>query len=57
MCKFGVDTVAEAMKLGSEAAAFITTKFPNPIKLEFEKVVTCVDEINPRFVIDSGIEL
>ncbi|KAK2170976.1 hypothetical protein NP493_1118g00000 [Ridgeia piscesae] len=38
MCKFGVDTVAEAMKLGSEAAEYISSKFPHPIKLEFEKV-------------------
>ena len=57
MCKFGVDTVAEAMRLGSEAAEYITTKFPNPIKLEFEKVIACVDEINPHFVDDTGIEL
>lgn len=38
MCKFGVDTVQEAMKLGKEAAEHISTKFINPIKLEFEKV-------------------
>lgn len=38
MCKFGVETVQEAMKLGKEAAEAISTKFPYPIKLEFEKV-------------------
>ena len=38
MVKFGVETVAEAMELGREAAAFITTKFQRPINLEFEKV-------------------
>lgn len=38
MCKFGVETVAEAMKLGKEAADLISEKFIKPIKLEFEKV-------------------
>lgn len=38
MCKFGVDSVAEAMELGKEAAEYISSKFINPIKLEFEKV-------------------
>merc|ERR1712223_432893 len=38
MVKFGVDTVAEAMKLGQEAAGKVTEKFIKPIKLEFEKV-------------------
>jgi DNA polymerase delta subunit 1 len=38
MVNFGVDTVAEAMKLGTEAAEKITKAFPTPIKLEFEKV-------------------
>ncbi|KAG9509671.1 DNA polymerase delta catalytic subunit, partial [Fragariocoptes setiger] len=38
MVKFGVQTVAEAMELGREAAAFVTSKFIRPIKLEFEKV-------------------
>jgi len=38
MVKFGVDTVAEAMELGKEAATFVTAKFVQPIKLEFEKV-------------------
>ncbi|XP_060591908.1 DNA polymerase delta catalytic subunit-like isoform X2 [Ruditapes philippinarum] len=38
MCKFGVSTVEEAMKLGQEAADYISGKFIQPIKLEFEKV-------------------
>ena len=38
MCKFGVDTVEDAMKLGQEAADYISEKFVKPIKLEFEKV-------------------
>ncbi len=38
MVKFGVDSVAEAMKLGEEAANFVSQKFVKPIKLEFEKV-------------------
>ncbi|KAF4705705.1 DNA polymerase delta catalytic subunit, partial [Perkinsus olseni] len=36
--KFGCDTVEEAMKLGQEAAAYVSTTFIDPIKLEFEKV-------------------
>jgi DNA polymerase delta subunit 1 len=38
MVKFGCDTVAEAMRLGTEAAAMVSKTFPPPIKLEFEKV-------------------
>lgn len=38
MVKFGVETVAEAMELGREAAAFVSKHFVSPIKLEFEKV-------------------
>lgn len=38
MVKFGVDSVAEAMELGREAAAFVSKQFISPIKLEFEKV-------------------
>lgn len=38
MCRFGVSTVEEAMKLGQEAADYISDKFIKPIKLEFEKV-------------------
>nr|BCB92279.1 DNA polymerase delta catalytic subunit [Cyzicus gifuensis] len=38
MVKFGVETVAEAMALGRQAADFVSNKFVRPIKLEFEKV-------------------
>ncbi|KAI8435155.1 hypothetical protein MSG28_003528 [Choristoneura fumiferana] len=38
MVKFGVKTLEESMKLGSEAAEFVTAQFVKPIKLEFEKV-------------------
>ena len=39
MVKFGVPTVKEAMDLGKEAAEFVSEKFVQPIKLEFEKVI------------------
>lgn len=38
MILFGVETVAEAMELGNEAASYVSDKFVKPIKLEFEKV-------------------
>jgi len=38
MCKFGVDTVGEAMDMGVEAADMVSATFIKPIKLEFEKV-------------------
>ena len=38
MVKFGVKTLEEAMELGKEAAEYVSSKFINPIKLEFEKV-------------------
>ncbi|KAJ1749868.1 DNA-directed DNA polymerase delta [Coemansia sp. RSA 1821] len=38
MVNFGVKTLEEAMKMGQEAAEFVTRKFISPIKLEFEKV-------------------
>ncbi|KAI1289615.1 DNA polymerase delta catalytic subunit [Halotydeus destructor] len=38
MVRFGVKTVEEAMKLGKEAADYVTEKFIRPINLEFEKV-------------------
>jgi len=38
MVKFGPETVAEAMKLGQEAAEIVSKTFLTPIKLEFEKV-------------------
>ena len=38
MIKFGTPSLAESMKLGEEAAAFVSETFVKPIKLEFEKV-------------------
>ncbi|CAG8570555.1 13511_t:CDS:10 [Cetraspora pellucida] len=38
MVKFGVDNLDDTMKLGQEAAEYVTGKFLRPIKLEFEKV-------------------
>ncbi|KFA63216.1 hypothetical protein S40285_04923 [Stachybotrys chlorohalonatus IBT 40285] len=38
MIKFGTEDLAEAMKLGQEAAEFVSGQFTKPIKLEFEKV-------------------
>lgn len=38
MVKFGTTELAEAMKLGEEAANYVSSKFVKPIKLEFEKV-------------------
>ncbi|GBG84624.1 hypothetical protein CBR_g38906 [Chara braunii] len=38
MVKFGVSCIEDAMKLGKEAADFISSTFPKPIRLEFEKV-------------------
>ncbi|XP_011873098.1 PREDICTED: DNA polymerase delta catalytic subunit isoform X1 [Vollenhovia emeryi] len=38
MVKFGVKSIEDAMKLGKEAAEYVTSKFIKPIKLEFEKV-------------------
>ena len=38
MVKFGTGDLAEAMRLGEEAANFVSAKFIKPIKLEFEKV-------------------
>ena len=38
MVRFGASTVAESMELGKEAAEHISSQFPHPIKLEFEKV-------------------
>ncbi|ORY71699.1 DNA polymerase family B [Pseudomassariella vexata] len=37
MVKFGMKDLGEAMKLGEEAAQFVSSKFTRPIKLEFEK--------------------
>ena len=38
MVKFGYQDLETCMKLGEEAANYVSTKFKNPIKLEFEKV-------------------
>ncbi|EEB07716.1 DNA polymerase delta catalytic subunit Cdc6 [Schizosaccharomyces japonicus yFS275] len=38
MVKFGKKDLTEVMKLGQEAADFVSDQFLNPIKLEFEKV-------------------
>ncbi|KAL9098479.1 MAG: hypothetical protein Q9163_005869 [Psora crenata] len=38
MVKFGPKELDKAMGLGQDAAAFVSAKFINPIKLEFEKV-------------------
>ncbi|KAK4646437.1 DNA-directed DNA polymerase delta [Podospora bellae-mahoneyi] len=38
MVKFGTKELAEAMKLGEDAANYVSSKFIKPIKLEFEKV-------------------
>lgn len=38
MIRFGYETVKESIEAGKEAAAYISTHFPPPIKLEFEKV-------------------
>ncbi len=38
MVKFGVSTVSEAIELGRKAAKFVSSHFPHPINLEFEKV-------------------
>ncbi|GAA5977284.1 hypothetical protein JCM5350_002416 [Sporobolomyces pararoseus] len=38
MVRFGTPNLDEAMRLGAEAAEYVTSKFINPIKLEFEKV-------------------
>ena len=38
MVKFGVESVAESMELGKEAASYVSGHFIEPIKLEFEKV-------------------
>ena len=38
MVKFGTKDMAETMRLGKEAAEYVTTEFEKPIQLEFEKV-------------------
>ena len=39
MVRFGTDNVAGSMDLGKEASEYVSTQFPSPIKLEFEKVL------------------
>ncbi|CAG8652886.1 1903_t:CDS:10, partial [Paraglomus brasilianum] len=38
MVKFGVNDLKETMRLGKEAADYVTAKFIKPINLEFEKI-------------------
>lgn len=38
MIKFGVKSLEKSMELGREAAEYVSSKFIDPIKLEFEKV-------------------
>lgn len=38
MVKFGTNDLRESMRLGAEAAAYVSTLFKHPINLEFEKV-------------------
>ena len=38
MVKFGTNDIKESMRLGKEAAAYVSEFFISPIKLEFEKV-------------------
>lgn len=37
MIKFGYDDLLKCMELGEQAAEYVSSKFKNPIKLEFEK--------------------
>jgi DNA polymerase delta subunit 1 len=46
MVRFGVQTVKDAMELGTEAAQFVSAKFVAPIKLEFEKVRTAACDLS-----------
>ncbi len=39
MVRFGTDNVTGSMDLGKEASEYVSTQFPSPIKLEFEKVL------------------
>lgn len=38
MIKFGVTQLEQAMKLGKEAAEYVSSHFKKPIKIEFEKI-------------------
>jgi DNA polymerase delta subunit 1 len=47
MIKFGIDDIHKAMRIGKEAAEFVTQKFINPIKLEFNKVKAQESDFSP----------
>jgi len=38
MVNFGVESMSDAMEMGTMAAKLVTERFPRPIKMEFEKV-------------------
>lgn len=48
MIKFGVKTLEKSMELGREAAEYVSSKFINPIKLEFEKVRVSLSDFYKR---------
>ena len=48
MVKFGPEDLAKAMELGRDAATFVSSKFIQPIKLEFEKVYSPYLLINKK---------
>ena len=50
MVKFGVESVAESMELGKEAASYVSGHFVKPIKLEFEKVTVTLEAIFSVFI-------
>ncbi len=52
MVKFGYKDLATCMKIGEEAAAYVSTKFKDPIKLEFEKVYFPYLLINKSVMLD-----
>lgn len=51
MVKFGVKSLERSMELGREAADFVSAKFVKPIKLEFEKVYSFIENISFFFYI------
>ena len=48
MVMFGPKDLKAVMRLGSEAAVFVSTKFERPIKLEFGKVYSPYFLINKK---------
>ena len=48
MVKFGPEDLKKTMRLGQEAAEFVSSKFVKPIKLEFEKVYSPYLLINKK---------